>query len=266
MSAIGSALVVHAIFEWLALAIGAQIYRRTSARSELATTDSRQRLLLLFGAVLGAATGNKLAFLIYDPQILDAGLFGRNIIVGGQSIVGGLLGGLLGVELTKRLTGFKSSTGDAFVVPILVGIIIGRIGCFIAGLQDGTFGNATMLPWGYDFGDGIPRHPTQIYDQLFALTLLVVLARLRPTVRVVPGLEFKLMLAAYLAWRLAVDSIKPKPFLYPLHMSGIQLVCVVALVLYLPLLMSALGKLRRIRSAAGPAPAGAPAFAERGAK
>jgi phosphatidylglycerol---prolipoprotein diacylglyceryl transferase len=260
----GAALVVHAIFEWLALGIGAQIYRRTSAQSVLATADSRRRLLLVFGAVAGAAAGNKLAFLIYDPQILRAVLSGRELFVGGQSIVGGLLGGLLGVELTKRLTGITSSTGDAFVVPILVGIIIGRVGCFVAGLHDGTFGNPTTLPWAYDFGDGVRRHPTQIYDQLFALALLVVLARLRPTLRVVPGLEFKLMLAAYLAWRLAIDSIKPKPFVYPMHLSGIQLVCLVALVLYLPLLLSAIQRLLRIRQAAQFGPLDTPAVIQRG--
>ena len=260
----GAALLAHAIFEWLALGIGAQIYRRTSAQGEIAKVDSRKRLLLVLGAVTGAAAGNKLAFLIYDPQALHALLAGRELFVGGQSIVGGLLGGLLGVELTKRLTGVTSSTGDAFVVPILVGIIIGRVGCFVAGLHDGTFGNPTTLPWAYDFGDGVRRHPTQIYDQLFALALLVVLARLRPTIRVVPGLEFKLMLAAYLAWRLAIDSIKPKPFIYPMHLSGIQLVCLVALLLYLPLLLSAMQRLLKIREATEFAPTDPPAVIQRG--
>lgn len=264
MSTVGPALVVHAIFEWLALGIGAQIYRRTSAQSHLAAIDPRKRLLLVFGAVAGAAIGNKLAFLVYDPEVLRAVLSGRALFEGGQSIVGGLLGGLLGVELAKRLTGITSSTGDAFVVPILVGIMIGRVGCFIAGLQDGTFGNPTTLPWAYDFGDGIRRHPTQIYDQLFALALLAVLVRLRPRLRVVPGLQFKLMLAAYLAWRLAIDSIKPKPFVYPMHSSGIQLVCLAALALYLPLLLSALRKLLRMPQPAESGPVETPAVVQRG--
>jgi len=29
---------------------------------------------------------------------------------------------------------------------------------FFAGLPDYTYGTATKLPWGVDFGDGIPRH------------------------------------------------------------------------------------------------------------
>jgi len=66
----------------------------------------------------------------------------------GQSIVGGLLGGLIGVELAKKLTGVNRSTGGDFVMPLMVGTVIGRIGCFLAGLNDGTYGNATTLPWG----------------------------------------------------------------------------------------------------------------------
>ena len=57
----------------------------------------------------------------------------------------------------------------------------------------------------------------------------------------VPGLEFKLMLSAYLLWRLVIDSIKPMPFSYPLHLSGIQVICLLALVLYVPLVIRAAG-------------------------
>ena len=233
----GSAIAVHTAVEWLALASGAQIYRLQTRLRNLEPTDLRKRLLVLLGAVAGAGIGNKLAYLAYDPGSFQALL--QHGFRGGQSIVGGLLGGLLGVEIAKRLVGVHESTGDAFVVPILVGIIIGRIGCFLAGLQDDTYGNPTSLPWGYDFGDGIPRHPTQIYDQLFALVLLVVFAGLRRHLRAVPGLEFKLMLSAYLLWRLVIDSIKPMPVTYPLHLSGIQVICLIALILYVPMAIRA---------------------------
>ena len=238
---LGSAVSVHAVFEWAALAVGAQIYRRQTRLSDYSAADLRRRLIVLLGAVAGAAIGNKLAYLAYDPHALTFLL--QNGFRGGQSIVGGLLGGLLGVETAKRLVGVRESTGDAFVVPILVGIIIGRFGCFFAGLQDETYGNPTSLPWGHDFGDGILRHPTQIYDQLFALGLMALLVGLRGYLRPVPGMEFKLMLSAYLLWRFVIDSIKPMPFSYPLHLSGIQVICLVALVLYVPLVIRAAGPL-----------------------
>jgi phosphatidylglycerol---prolipoprotein diacylglyceryl transferase len=231
--ATGPALVAHTIAEWLAIAVGVQIYRRSSALLPR-TVDGYQRLIILAGAAMGAAVGSKAAFFLYDPQALRTLLSHPALIVGGQSIVGGLLGGLLGVEIAKWCTGVRSSTGDAFVVPILVGIIIGRVGCFLAGLNDVTYGNPTSLPWGVDFGDGIPRHPTQIYDQLFAVGLLALLLRARVRLREVPGLQFKAMLAGYLVWRLAIDSLKPMPFVYPGGLSGIQVLCLGALILYMP--------------------------------
>ena len=99
-----------------------------------------------------------------------------------------------GVEIAKRAAGVTASTGDAFVVPLAVGIAIGRMGCFVAGLHDDTYGNATTLPWGVDFGDGVARHPTQLYDIAFVCAAALVLvraaadarARAGPVVQAVP--------------------------------------------------------------------------------
>jgi len=92
----------------------------------------------------------------------------------------------------------------------------------------------TALPWGVDFGDGIPRHPTQVYDMLFALLAGCLLWRWRVPLARSPGLAFKLYLASYLAWRLLVDGIKPVPYAYAFGLSGIQWVCLLALACYLP--------------------------------
>ena len=113
--ATGPALVAHTIAEWLAIAVGVQIYRRSSALLPR-TVDGYQRLIILAGAAMGAAVGSKAAFFLYDPQALRTLLSHPALIVGVQSIVGGLLGGLLGVEIAKWCTGVRSSTGDAFVV------------------------------------------------------------------------------------------------------------------------------------------------------
>ncbi|HDN27679.1 MAG TPA: hypothetical protein ENG03_11405 [Thioploca sp.] len=44
-----------------------------------------------------------------------------------KTIVGGLLGGILGVEIAKKLVGIMHSSGDLFCFPIILGIMIGRI-------------------------------------------------------------------------------------------------------------------------------------------
>ena len=87
----------------------------------------------------------------------------------GRTIIGGILGGWIAVELVKRRYNIHSRTGELFVTPLAVGLIFGRIGCFLAGTADDTFGRATTLPWGVDFGDGLARHPLQLYEIAFLL-------------------------------------------------------------------------------------------------
>src|SRR4029078_9835957 len=155
----------------------------------------------------------------------------------------GLLGGLIGVEIAKRIVGVRESTGDRFVTPILVGLIIGRIGCLLAGLYDDTYGTPTTLPLGVDLGDGVARHPTAIYDMLFAAVMLLGFRLWGAPLAREPGLRFKLMLAGSLASRLAIDTLKPVPY-YFVGVSGIQLVCAMALVVYSPLVLRQFARLR----------------------
>src|SRR5581483_2391058 len=89
--------------------------------------------------------------------------------------VGALAFGLLFVELLKKYIGVSQSTGDLYAIPLCLGIAIGRIGCFLTGLSDNTYGKRTSLPWAVDFGDGVPRHPTQLYETLFLLALIPIL-------------------------------------------------------------------------------------------
>jgi phosphatidylglycerol---prolipoprotein diacylglyceryl transferase len=60
------------------------------------------------------------------------------------------------------------------VAPLALGIAVGRWGCIFAGLPDCTFGVATTLPWGVDFGDAIRRHPVQLYESFAMLGFLGV--------------------------------------------------------------------------------------------
>jgi prolipoprotein diacylglyceryltransferase len=82
----------------------------------------------------------------------------------GKSVFGALFGGIVAAELFKKIYNIKGSTGAYFVPSLAIGIAIGRIGCFLAGMDDYTYGIVTALPWGYDFGDGLMRHPVQLYE------------------------------------------------------------------------------------------------------
>jgi len=228
-------LVWHQIFETAALMIGARYYLLLKRRAGEPGALAAGSYAVIAGCLAGAAIGNKAAFWLQVPDVfMQHWREPLIVLLGGQSVVGGLVGGLIGVEIAKKIAGITQSTGDRFVFPILLGLMIGRIGCSIAGLQDGTYGIETSLPWAVDLGDGVPRHPVQLYEIGFCALMWLVLRRVQPTLADRPGLLFKLMLCSYLAWRLAVDCLKPVSFEYPGGLSGIQMLCAVAFAAYVP--------------------------------
>lgn len=190
------------------------------------------RWSIIVAAAVGAAAGAKLLYWLEDPWLTLEQWQNPLYLIGGKTIVGGLIGGLIAVEATKRWIGVQTRTGDLFAVPLALGIAIGRVGCFLTGLADGTYGNATTLWLGIDFGDGIPRHPTQLYEILFLVLLAATLTRVaRRPPRL--GDVFRVFMVGYLGFRLVVESIKPTPTL-GIGLSTIQWACVAALVYYLP--------------------------------
>lgn len=227
-------LIVHTLLEMAAYAVGARVFFRERRRLALpALADGDRNLWIVVSVALGAALGSKLAFWAEDPAVAFLHFPDWRQLMTGKSIVGGLLGGLVGVETCKHCLGRRDSTGDAFVLPLAVGMVIGRLGCFAAGLADHTYGNPTTLPWAVDFGDGIGRHPTQLYEIVFLVAWTSVLMA-RRTHFSASGDSFKLYLAGYLAFRLVADLIKPVPHAYWLGLSGIQWLCVLGLAYYAP--------------------------------
>lgn len=99
----------------------------------------------------------------------------------GRSIEGALFGAILAVELYKRAFGIRQRTGAIYALPVALGIAVGRIGCLLSGMEDFTYGIPTGGDWGWDFGDGIPRHPVALYESLamagFAVVYLLMMTR-----------------------------------------------------------------------------------------
>ena len=91
----------------------------------------------------------------------------------GKSVIGALFGAIVAIEWFKKRYGIKGSTGAYFVPSLAIGIAVGRVGCFLTGLPDFTYGVATTLPWGVDFGDGVIRHPVQLYES-FAMFVFFI--------------------------------------------------------------------------------------------
>lgn len=204
---------------------GYLVFRWERAKSGDALKDEH-RWAVIAAAAVGALIGSRVLGLLEQAPAM--GLHWSDWVrPGGKTIVGGLLGGWLAVEVLKLCLHVRARSGDLFAVPLCVGIAIGRLGCFFAGLADDTYGVATKLPWGVDFGDGVKRHPTQLYEFLFLAVLAVVLWKWqkRPHAE---GTIFRGFLAAYLGWRLAIDFLKPQPLIA--GMNAIQWACVAGLI------------------------------------
>lgn len=227
----------HFVFEALAYFIGFRLYLHTRDKNRLPPV---QGMWVLAGAILGGALGSKLLYWLEDPSETLRHWNDYAYLMGGKTIVGGLLGGLIGVEWTKSRIGVTRSTGDDMAVPLLIGIIIGRIGCFLTGLDDHTYGTPTTWWTGVDFGDGIPRHPAQLYEIVFTMLLTLGLYRLKRLartgrIRLPDGGIFQLMMTGYLFFRFAIDFIKPGPHPYA-GMNAIQAACLLGLGYYANLL------------------------------
>lgn len=179
------------------------------------------RWWVITAAVVGAALGCRLLGWLESPHL--------DLPSTGKSVVGGLAGGLIAVELVKKRFGVTAGTGDLFAIPLAVGIAIGRIGCFLTGLPDGTYGKSTSLPWGVDFGDGITRHPTQLYEIVFLVTLALFLFAFSRQ-RHIEGDLFKIFMIGYMTWRFLVDFLKPAAHIFGI--SAIQIACLLVLIYY----------------------------------
>jgi prolipoprotein diacylglyceryltransferase len=222
----------HFVFETLAYAVAFRVYLALRKRRGDALDDGN-RWWVIAAAAMGAVVGSKVLYWFEDPAATLAHRHDPAFLMGGKTIVGALIGGLFFVELVKHHLGIKRRTGDLFAVPLCVGIAIGRIGCFLTGPEDHTGGIATTLPWGVNFGDGIPRHPTQLYEVLFALSLGVFLWRRlkRPHTE---GDLFRLSMVGYFAFRLLCDFLKSDDVRLFLRLSAIQWACILMLLYYSP--------------------------------
>ncbi|WP_221032174.1 prolipoprotein diacylglyceryl transferase [Actomonas aquatica] len=225
----------HAVFEPLAYFVGARLYFYRRRRDATAPRLPLEATLWLFiGCIFGAWAGSKVLAWVESPSHYFPLAADPRLLLGGKTIAGGILGGWLGIEIAKRALHITHSTGDAFVWPLAVGTALGRIGCFLSGLEDHTYGIATDLPWAVDFGDGLSRHPTQLYESTVVLLLAAGLTALSHRARHpwTSGMSFRLYVGGYLFWRLGVEFLKPRETWF-LNLSAIQLASIVGMIIVL---------------------------------
>ena len=214
-------ILIHAAFDILAwIAAGGTLFflRRTwFAANQL---ESRLRFGYLAAMLNGAGLGAWL-FGTANAWLSDQAGFAR-------SVEGALAGAIFAIEIYKKSNGIKVRTGAIYALPMALGIAVGRLGCLLSGLEDFTYGIPTGASWGWDFGDGILRHPVQLYESLmmagFALVYVMQVWRGSGFWK---ANGFYLAVGFYALQRFGLELLKP----YAAALAGLTLFQVLSLAL-----------------------------------
>jgi phosphatidylglycerol:prolipoprotein diacylglycerol transferase len=211
----------YALFVVLGWLLGGAIFYRAARRDGM---SAEQTLAVMAGCAIGAMAGASVMSVLFVPWSELPTRLAEGSAFLGRTVIGGIAGGIVGVELTKKVIGYTLSTGDAFAVAIPLGHALGRVGCLLHGC---CFGTPSSLPWAMRYPEGsyvhalhagrswieesaaesLPVHPTPLYELAFDLTLFVILLSVRSKLQV-RGSLFRLYLVAYASFRFVAEFVR----------------------------------------------------------
>lgn len=214
----GVALPSYGVFVAMGMFVGWWVRRREVARLGYVASPGHRWVGL--GALLGAAVGSKLGMVLFGADLGELWHHMLDADFTGKTVVGGVAGGYLGVELTKRIVGVSHSTGDGFAVALPLAQGFGRIGCLLHGCCAGivTEGPVAVLV------GGVRRLPAPAFESGldFALAGVLWAIRLRPRPE---GVLFKLWLIGYAAIRFVLEPLRADAVIGWGGLTWVQWVC-----------------------------------------
>ncbi|MBO9541386.1 prolipoprotein diacylglyceryl transferase [bacterium] len=189
--------------------VKAQVKRRGIVMPEGDVADFIMTLIM--GVILGGRLGyilfyNLKDYLAHPLEILA-------VWHGGMSFHGGLIGTIVAGWYYCRKHKLKFlEMADIVMVAVPLGLGLGRLGNFINGE---LWGRPTDLPWGMVFptaGDGLPRHPSQLYEFGLEGIVLFLLLFFMSTRRPKPGVLLGTFLIGYGVIRFGIEFLRnPDP-------------------------------------------------------
>lgn len=226
----GKTVLAHPVFETLGIFLGMRFYfylkRKSTEKLSFNTSAA-----VLIGATAGALIGSKLIGNLENPYTLFEHFSFKRFWTN-NTIVGGLAFGLIGVEWAKKIVAHKESTGDLIVYPLILAIIIGRIGCFLTGVHEETYGLPTDSMFGMHLGDEYLRHPVALYEIAFLIVLWACLKIIEKKRKYPSGFIFQVFMLSYFTFRFFLDFIKPKIGIIG-NLGTIQLVSLSVIIYYI---------------------------------
>ncbi len=128
-----------------------------------------------FWTIIMAIVGARIGWVMqYWPMYKGNWLAIINVREGGLAFHGGLVAGILvGIYFVTRYKISLPRLADSASLPLCIGYVIGRWGCFFNGC---CYGLETGLPWGVAtrFAEGL-RHPVQLYDSFLTFVLFWII-------------------------------------------------------------------------------------------
>lgn len=133
--------------------------------------------------VIFGLLGARLAYVLQHLQrYLQDPISLINLRKGGIAIQGALVLGFSATAYTCKKRSIRVMDGlDVYIRPVLLGMALGRVGCFLQGCCYGS-PCSESLPWGVIYPESmniacVPRHPSQIYEGILDIVLMCFLAR-----------------------------------------------------------------------------------------
>ena len=211
----------YGVLVTLGIVLVALVRRREVARLGYDRTPGHAAIG--FAALFGGLVGSKLGMALFVPpaELVRLGYAALDGDLTGKTVVGGIAGGYLGVELAKKLVGVRHSTGDAFAVSLPLAQGVGRIGCFLHGCCGGVATDAVLAVQG--------RHPTQLYEAALDLGLAGAIWATRTMPRPA-GHLFRWALVGYGAIRFALEPLRGDAGWMIGPFTAVQAVCGAAVV------------------------------------
>lgn len=178
----------------------------------------------IFGC-LGAIVFSRLLFVILNWEVYQGSLLKIfDLRDGGLAFLGGLAGGILGGYVCCKINRISvGKMADTASIPIAMGYAIARIGCLLNGC---CYGLPTNVAWAMNAaGDGILRHPTQIYASLSGLVIFTILVLFDRRRNKADGQSMVLFIGLYSIGRFIVEFFRVAPRNYFAPLTITQVVC-----------------------------------------